>query len=143
MSENGVRLPVAPSRQVDYSRKVTFYFEGQPLEAFAGETVAMALFAAGRRIFEAALSGGAQALQHPVGRIAPGYRADIVVLDETHPQLAGRSGDAILDSWIFSGGNVLVKDVYVAGRRVIADGHHADEDRIARNFRKTVKRLSA
>jgi sarcosine oxidase, subunit alpha len=51
MSENGVRLPVAPAQQVDYSRKVTFYFEGQPLEAFAGETVAMALFAAGRRIF--------------------------------------------------------------------------------------------
>jgi formimidoylglutamate deiminase len=97
----------------------------------------------GRRIFDAALLGGAQALQHPVGRIATGYRADIVVLDETNPQLAGRSGDAVLDSWIFSGGNALVKDVYVAGRRVIADGHHADEDRIARNFRKTVKRLSA
>src|SRR5262245_55247074 len=51
MSEYGVRLPAAPVRQVDYSRRVTFYFEGQPLEAFAGETVAMALFAAGRRIF--------------------------------------------------------------------------------------------
>ena len=51
MNDDGVRLPATPAQRVDYSRKVTFYFEGQPVQAYAGETVAMALFAAGRRIF--------------------------------------------------------------------------------------------
>lgn len=51
MSNHTERLPAAPVRQVDYAQKLTFYFEGKPVQAFAGETVAMALFAAGRRIF--------------------------------------------------------------------------------------------
>src|SRR2546428_11201904 len=51
MSNDSVRLPPAPVRQVDYEQKLTIYFEGKPVQAFAGETVAMALFAQGRRIF--------------------------------------------------------------------------------------------
>jgi formimidoylglutamate deiminase len=97
----------------------------------------------GRSLYIRALAGGARALAQPVGAIAPGYRADITVLDPGTPALMGRSGDAALDSWIFSGGNPCVKDVFVAGRQVIADGHHAAEDRIARDFRSTLERLSA
>src|SRR5437867_1801834 len=51
MSDDTIRLPAAPAQRVDYKQRVTFYFEGRPVRAFAGETVAMALFAAGRRIF--------------------------------------------------------------------------------------------
>jgi formimidoylglutamate deiminase len=57
----------------------------------------------GTGLYTAALSGGFQALGRPAGRIAPGYRADLVVLDSEHPALVGRSGDALLDAWIFSG----------------------------------------
>jgi formiminoglutamate deiminase len=49
----------------------------------------------GRLLFESALAGGAQALGQRVGLIAPGYRADLLLLDERHPDLAGRSGDAV------------------------------------------------
>ena len=48
---------------------------------------------------------GRQALDQPVGAIAPGYRADITVLDPDADALMGRSGDQALDTWIFSGGN--------------------------------------
>ena len=51
MSNNSLRLPPHPTQQVDYSRRLVFRFDGKPVQAFAGETVAMALFAAGRRIF--------------------------------------------------------------------------------------------
>ena len=54
------------------------------------------------------------------GRIEAGYRADLVVLDATHPRLHGRRRDAVIDSWIFSGNENLVRDVYVGGNRVIA-----------------------
>jgi formimidoylglutamate deiminase len=66
----------------------------------------------------------------------------VTVLDADHPLLGGRSEDGALDSWIFSGGNALVKDVFVAGRHVVKDRHHIQEEPIARNFRAALRRLA-
>jgi len=96
----------------------------------------------GRTLFDAASQGGAQAMAQPTGALAPGYRADIAVLDADHPALIGRSGDAALDSWIFSGGNQCVKDVFVAGTHVVKDRHHVREEEIEAGFRAAVRRLS-
>jgi formimidoylglutamate deiminase len=96
----------------------------------------------GRRLFEAASAGGAKALRQPQGALAPGFRADMVILDEDHPSLIGRKGDALLDSWIFSGGNACVKDVIVAGKPVIQERKHGNEDRITRRFRAALARLT-
>jgi formimidoylglutamate deiminase len=95
----------------------------------------------GRTLYEATLKGGARSMRQPVGAIAPGYRFDIAILDGDHPLLAGRRDDAALDTWIFSGGNALVKDVFVGGRQVVKDRHHIHEDTIARNFRAALRRL--
>ena len=59
------------------------------------------------------------------------------------PALIGRSGDAALDTWIFSGGNRCVKDVFVAGIHVVKDRHHIHEEQIARSFRAAVRRLDS
>ncbi len=96
----------------------------------------------GRTLFDAALAGGAKAMAQPVGALAPGYRRDIAVLDADHPALIGRSGDSLLDSWIFSGGNACVKDVFVAGAHVVKDRHHVREEEIEAGFRAAVRRLS-
>jgi formimidoylglutamate deiminase len=96
----------------------------------------------GRSLHDAALAGGARSMAQPVGAIAPGHRADITVLDTGHPLLAGRAGDALLDTWIFAVGNAVVKDVLVGGRRVVVDRHHINEDEIAARFRAAVKRLT-
>lgn len=48
---SGHRMPPDVHRQVDYTKKLWIYFNGKPVPAFAGETVAIALFASGRRIF--------------------------------------------------------------------------------------------
>jgi formimidoylglutamate deiminase len=95
----------------------------------------------GRSLFEAALQGGARSMRQPVGAMAPGHRADIAVLDAGHPLLAGRSEDAALDTWIFSGGNALVKHVIVGGAQVVKDRHHINEETIAENFRAALRRL--
>jgi formimidoylglutamate deiminase len=95
----------------------------------------------GRSLHGAALKGGARSMRQPVGALAPGLRFDIAVLDQEHPLLAGRRNDAALDSWIFSGGTALVKDVFVAGRQVVKDRRHIHEDMIARNFRAALRRL--
>jgi formimidoylglutamate deiminase len=95
----------------------------------------------GRTLYDAALKGGARSMRQPIGAITPGHRFDVTVLDADHPLLAGRAEDWALDTWIFSGGNALVKDVFVGGAHVVKDHHHINEDQIARNFRAALRRL--
>lgn len=97
----------------------------------------------GRTLYDAASKGGAASLCQPVGAIAPGRRCDITVLDDAHPLLMGRVRDAALDTWIFSGGNALVKDVFVAARHVVQERRHITEEKIARSFRAALGRLAA
>ena len=97
----------------------------------------------GRALFDAALAGGAQALARSSGRLAVGARADLVSLDGGHPTLPGKSGDAILDAWIFSAGNALVDCVWSGGRKLVQSGRHASRERIAARFAATMRRLSA
>jgi formimidoylglutamate deiminase len=125
--------PAEDLRQLEYSQRLATHARNVLAHGPGRST--------GRTLLEAALTGGAQALAQPIGQIAPGFRADIVVLDPDHPALIGRAQDDMLDAWIFSGGNACVKDVYVAGSPVITDRHHAREAEIEQRFRAAVKRL--
>jgi formimidoylglutamate deiminase len=127
--------PAEDLRMLEYSQRL----RDRTRNALAGG----ARQSTGRNLFEAACRGGATSMTQPVGAIAPGLRADIMVLDDDCPALIGRSGDAALDTWIFSGGNACVKDVFVGGRHVVKDRHHINEDRIAQRFREAIRRLSA
>lgn len=96
----------------------------------------------GRRLYEAALKGGAQALGQPMGAIVPGHRADFVLLDSEAPCLAGRSGDMALDAWIFSNQTrSCIRDVYVAGTRVVENGRHIRSEELAVRQRVALRRL--
>jgi formimidoylglutamate deiminase len=68
---------------------------------------------------------------------------DVVVLDADSPQLAGASAGDIADRWIFSGNRPLVREVRVAGERVVADGRHRDRDAIAARYRAALATLLA
>jgi formimidoylglutamate deiminase len=95
------------------------------------------------RLCRDALRGGAQALGRTIGALAPGHRADLVVLDTDHPLLYGRRDDRLLDTWIFSGNTPTVSHVMTSGKWVIRDGHHQDEEAIAQNFRKVMMKLAS
>jgi formimidoylglutamate deiminase len=96
----------------------------------------------GRRLFDAAVAGGAQAVGQRMGAITPGYRADFLLLDGQAPVLAGKRSDAILDAWIFAGQRrSAIAEVYVAGRRVVEQGRHIRSDALAGRYRKTLGRL--
>ena len=95
----------------------------------------------GRRLYSDALAGGAQALQQPMGALAPGMSADIVVLDGEHPDFAGRNGDLVLDTYIYVAGRGAVRDVYSGGERVVAEGRHRKRDELAKRYRATMLRL--
>lgn len=95
----------------------------------------------GRNLIDGALAGGAMACGRKIGSIEVGYRADLVVVNDTHPRLYGRGEDDLLDSWIFSGNENMVDSVYVGGRKVIENGVHVNEQQIANNYRQTLDQL--
>jgi len=97
----------------------------------------------GRALFDATLAGGAQALAQPISGLQAGARADIVTLDTTHPSLAGRSRDTILDGWIFAAGRGAVADVWAGGNKVVEGGHHRLRRRARDTFSAAMRRLVA
>ena len=96
----------------------------------------------GRNLLDGAWQGAALACGRKIGRIETGYRADFVSLDASHSRLYGRKQDDLLDSWIFSGNENLVKDVYVGGKHVIQNGCHANEASITQKYRQTLDQLA-
>jgi formimidoylglutamate deiminase len=96
----------------------------------------------GRRLFASALAGGAQALQRPIGALAVGLRADIVLLDENHPDLASRHGDEWLDAWTFVVGRTTVKTVLVGAEIVVDAGRHRMRPAIEARYKTVIANLS-
>ncbi len=95
----------------------------------------------GARLWRLAAAGGAQAAGVAMGRIAVGHRADLVVLDDGDPVLAGLSGDTLLDAFVFAGKPSAIRHVMVAGRWRVRDGWHAGEVTAAAIYRHRVRRL--
>jgi len=97
----------------------------------------------GRRLFATLLAGGAQALQRPIGALAMGSRADVVLLDGDHPDLAARHGDQWLDAWIFVAGRAAVQTVLVGGETVVGAGRHRGREAIEARYKRVVASLLA
>ena len=96
----------------------------------------------GETLWRATLHGGARASGLPVGELRKGARADLIVLDESSPLLAARDTRSVLDSFLFAGNTPLVRDVMVAGRWLVRDFRHHDEERIAARYRDAVTALA-
>ncbi|MBK5000876.1 formimidoylglutamate deiminase [Pseudomonas sp. S31] len=97
----------------------------------------------GRTLYDAALVGGAQALGQAIGELAVGKRADWLVLDGQDPYIAIAEGDAILNRWLFAGGDRQVRDVMVNGRWVVRQGRHGQEEQSAVAFKEVLRQLLA
>ncbi|WP_426408421.1 formimidoylglutamate deiminase [Bradyrhizobium ganzhouense] len=97
----------------------------------------------GRTLFDDALAGGARALTQATVGLTPGARADIVTLDATHPSLAGRSRDAVIDGWIFAAGDGAIDCVWAGGDKVVESGRHKLRQAARERFNAAVRRLVA
>lgn len=97
----------------------------------------------GTTLWLEAASGGAQAVGRAMGALAPGLRADLVVLDADNPDLTGRTGGQIADAAIFAISGNPVRDVMVGGQWRIRERCHALDERAARDYARTVRELLA
>lgn len=126
--------PVEELRWLEYGRRLVDRQRNMMATASSPNT--------GMALLEQALKGGEQSSGLKIGKISPGYRADFVVLDSNHSRLYGRQEESLIDSWIFSGNENMVRDVYVAGKHVIQDGHHADEETIEKEYQRILDELT-
>lgn len=134
-SDSNVRIDAAEElRLLEYGQRLT----ERGRNVLAAEPGA----STGGSIYRGALAGGMQALGVGSVGLVEGASADFVTLDACHPDIAGRSGDTILDALIFAGVR-SPKDVWRGGRQVVADGRHLKRADISRRYRQTLDRLLA
>ncbi|MBU1358145.1 MAG: formimidoylglutamate deiminase [Gammaproteobacteria bacterium] len=83
----------------------------------------------------AAVLGGARASGRLIGGLAPGQRADFVVLDASRPALAGLGAADMLSSHVFASHRTSAIDaVWVGGRPVVERGTHPIHSTAAAGF---------
>lgn len=134
-SDSNIRISLTEEiRTLDYSQR---------LRDFSRAALAQPGVSTGRAILQSAATGGAQALGRDSGVIAPGRWADIVGVSTNHPDLAGLSGDTLLDAWIFARDDAEINDVWSAGRHLVRDGRHINADPITDKYRATIAKLRA
>ncbi len=133
-SDSNIRISLAEElRQLDYSQR---------LRDRSRAALATPAASTGRRVFDAACAGGAQAAGRATGRIEVGAWADVMALNTGDVTLAGRRGDQWLDSFIFAGHDGIVTDVWSAGRHMVQNGLHVGRDNIESAYRHVLHRLS-
>jgi formimidoylglutamate deiminase len=94
------------------------------------------------RLFAGALAGGTRATGRITGALVEGARADWIVLDPQHPNLAEQTSGSWLSSVVFcEHGETPVLDVYTGGERVVEQRRHRHEDRLYTDYRKALARL--
>ncbi|MCY4222867.1 MAG: formimidoylglutamate deiminase [Thiotrichales bacterium] len=129
-TDSNIRISLAEElRMLEYSQRLRD--RARAVLAPLGEST-------GRTLFEAAARGGAQAAMRDAGSLAPGCLADLVALDAQAVDLAGKRGDALLDSFIFTGGDAVITDVWSAGRHVVEEGRHVRHDAITARYVRTI-----
>jgi formimidoylglutamate deiminase len=126
--------PIEDLRWFEYSQRLAW----QRRNVLAGEGAEASV---GQRLYRQALAGGAQALGRPIGALEVGRRADLLVLDPDHPEVAAMPLERLLDAVVFAGNRNPVRDVMVGGQWVVQEGRHRDEARVQAAYAATVRQL--
>jgi formimidoylglutamate deiminase len=125
--------PVEELRWLEYGQRLV----GQRRNVAATAT----LPDVGAFLWQGALHGGARASGRPVGALAVGKRADLLVLDDAHVNLAGADAAEVMGRFLFCGNDNLVRDVLVGGRWVVKNGMHFDQNAIAHRYKLALHEL--
>ena len=126
---------------IDASEELRLYEYGQRLTHRGRNLLAPSPGAStGAALYAGALAGGARALGAPSG-LAIGNSADIVTLDADHASLIGRTGDALIDGWIFAAGRGAIDCVWRHGTKLVSQGRHHARETVLRRYRATLSGL--
>lgn len=134
-SDSNIRISLSEElRTLDYSQR---------LRDHSRAALATAEKSTGRRMFDSILRGGATAADRNSGAISSGKWADLIALDDSHVDLAGRKGDTLIDCFAFAGDDRMIKDVWSAGRHVVTDGVHSKREQIVSRYASVIAELGS
>lgn len=134
-SDSNIRISLSEElRTLDYSQR---------LRDHSRAALATTAQSTGRRLYEQAVAGGAQAAGRHSGAIETGRWADLLVLDARHVDLDQLSGDTLLDTFIFAGDDRMVSEVWAAGRHQVSHGQHVNRASIEHDYRVVMRKLRA
>jgi formimidoylglutamate deiminase len=93
----------------------------------------------GRELFSRALEGGAAASGQTTIGLETGAPADLVVLSDDDPMLAGHDDESRLDALVFSGYRLPVERVMIAGDWRVVDAMHVGCDHARSEYAAMMK----
>ena len=95
----------------------------------------------GLQLLLTSCEGGRFASGRNNGAIKQGCWADFIELDGSSYKLCDLRDDRIADTWIFNGGDQLLKSVWSAGQIVVVDGQHRRRTEIISRYSKMLRKL--
>jgi len=121
--DGGVRIALGSDSQIQIdlledARELEYHLRLQKME----RNVLAPMLA--ERLFDCATINGAASIGFDGGRIKPGAPADFFTVDLNDLSIAGSSPDDLLTNIVFSLARTAVRDVVVAGKRIIENGKH-------------------
>jgi formimidoylglutamate deiminase len=85
-------------------------------------------------LFQCATAAGSKSLTGP-------KTTDFITIDLDDPSIAGADRNSLMTHIVFALPRSAIRDVYVAGKPVIQDGLHRDQEEIVRRFTALQRRL--
>ncbi|WP_420408416.1 formimidoylglutamate deiminase [Hoeflea sp.] len=132
-SDSNIRISLSEElRTLDYSQR---------LRDNSRAALASGTKSTGRRLLEAIASGGASVSGRDTGTIAPGKLADLMALNADAVDLTGKTGDTLIDCYVFAGDDRLITDVWSAGRHMVRGGTHVKRGEIVARYVRAMQEL--
>ena len=119
--DGGVRVALGTDSQIQIdlledARELEYHLRLQKME----RNVLAPMLA--EKLFDCATVNGAASIGFNGGRIEPGAAADFFTVDLNDPSIAGASVADLLTNIVFSLSRTAVRDVVVAGKRIVENG---------------------
>jgi len=114
---------------------------GQRLATHSRNVASLSDSHVGRELFSRVLEGGALATGQTTVGLQVGAPADLVVLSDDDPMLAGHNDESRLDALVFSGYPLPIERVMVNGDWRVIDAVHVDRERTRSEYRATIEAL--
>jgi formimidoylglutamate deiminase len=94
-----------------------------------------------KRLFDCATLNGAASIGLKSGALETGMPADFFTVNLNDPSIAGAAQADLLTSIVFSLSRTAIKDVVIAGKRIVEDGQHKSQEDVVNSFGSLQKRL--
>lgn len=142
--EQGGRIAIGSDSHVSINpfEELRWLEYGQRLVAEQRNIAAIGMRNTGRSLFERVAAGGAMAGGTASGLIQAGHAADLLLLDDDDPMLAGHDAATMLDALVFSGFSLPLERVMINGAWQVVDGRHVARDLARAEYKRVVSEVT-